>query len=156
MMGAQIISNRQEQLMTFFLDEDAFGINVMKIQEVTGKLPVKKVPLAPPFIKGLINLRGQIATAIDLRILFNTKNAKTSEAQASVVCKFNGNLIALLVDRLGDVVETHSDHEESPPMTLPHGVKKYLRAVSKTDAKLLKIIDLMKLSNELKLNNDQQ
>ena len=149
----------QNQLMTFYLGQDLYGIEVMQIQEVTGALPVEKVPLAPNFIKGLINLRGQIATALDLKELFGVKRGQSSDseqnAKASVVCQLNGNLVSLLVDSLGDVVETRKDLEEPAPETLPLEVKKFLKSICKKENQLLSIIDLNKLNSELNLNNEK-
>ena len=155
-MDAVNILEDQDQLMTFYLGDDLYGIEVMEIQEVTGSLPVEKVPLAPKFIKGLINLRGQIATALDLRELFAVTDCDPVDVQASVVCKFNGNLVSLLVDSLGDVVETRSELEEDAPETLPHGIKKYLKSICKREGQLLSIIDLEKLNSELNINIEQQ
>ena len=142
----------ENQFMTFYVGKDLFGIEVINVQEVTGHLPVETVPLAPNFVKGLINLRGQIATALDIREMFELKAADQNVKPVSVVCNLDGNLVSLLVDSLGDVIESMPEDEESVPETVPSGVKKYLRKVSKRDEELLSIIDLEKLNNELSLN----
>lgn len=141
------------QFMTFYIGEDLFGIEVVNVQEVTGHLPVESVPLAPSFVKGLINLRGQIATALDLKEMFGLKKlSEENHEQVSVVCSLDGNLVSLLVDSLGDVVESNPKNEERVPETVPLGVKKYLRKVCKREHELLSIVDLEKLNNELSLN----
>lgn len=153
MSESALNSFEESQYMTFFLGENLYGIEVMQVQEVTGELPVQEVPLAPEFVKGLINLRGQIATALDLRCLFNLA-CKTERLgpSASVVCRLDGNLVSLMVDSLGDVVDSENKNKEAVPETIPRGVKKYLKGICKERNKLLSIIDLNKLSNELSLN----
>ena len=147
--------SEEGQLMTFYVGEDLYGIEVMQVQEVTGHLPIKHVPLAPEFVKGLINLRGQIATALDLRSLFSLKEEGHNPNDCvSVVCKLDGNLVSLLVDSLGDVVESDQQLKEEVPETIPGGVKRYLKGISKREAGLLSIIDLNKLGEELNLENN--
>lgn len=137
-----------EQLTTFHIGNDLFGIEVMKVQEVTGQPSIIGVPLAPPFVRGLINLRGQIATALGLRELFGSPDAPPAQ-QMSVVCKVDGNLVSLLVDSIGDVVEVTRSSFENPPETIPAGVRKYIKGIYKTDQTLLSVLDLEKLSKEL-------
>ncbi len=136
-----------EQLTTFRIGEDVFGIEVMKVQEVTGPPTIVDVPLAPSFVRGLINLRGQIATALGLRELFGFKTQ--AEAQMSVVCKIDGNLVSLIVDSIGDVVEVSRNAFEKPPETIPADVRKFIKGIYKTNDSLLSVLDLDRLSKEL-------
>jgi purine-binding chemotaxis protein CheW len=141
--------------MTFYIGDDLYGIEVMQIQEVTRELPVEAIPLAPGFVKGLINLRGQIATALDLRELFSLPQpTNPPDQRASVVCRLDGNLVSLLVDSLGDVIHSETDRKEAIPETVPCGVRKYLKEICKEKEELLSIIDLERLSNELSLNSE--
>jgi purine-binding chemotaxis protein CheW len=137
-----------EQLTTFYIGRDLYGIEVMKVQEVTGHPTIVDVPLAPPFVRGLINLRGQIATALGLQELFGI-SSDVPELQMSVVCKIDGNLVSLLVDSIGDVVEVSHASFENPPETIPAGVRKYIKGIYKTNETLLSVIDLERLSKEL-------
>ncbi|MGZ3768339.1 MAG: chemotaxis protein CheW [Bdellovibrio sp.] len=147
--NASSISNdgKFEQLTTFSVDGDLFGIEVTKVQEVTGSPSVFKVPLAPPFVKGLINLRGQIATALGLREVFQ-KNAKQEE-QMSVVCKIDGNLVSLIVDSIGDVVEVDKAKFELPPDTISPEIKRFVKGIYKMNGVLLSVLNLETLSREL-------
>lgn len=136
------------QFTTFYLGNDLFGIDVMRVQEITQKTTVVKVPLAPGFVRGLINLRGQIATALGLRQLFELEPASEAD-QMSVVCKVDGNLVSLLVDSIGDVLEVQEDNYEHAPETVRTSVRKYLKGVYKIEGNLLSILDLDCLSKEL-------
>ncbi len=141
-------SNEQFQLTTFYVEKDLYGIEVMRVQEVTGNPVIVPVPLAPNFVLGMINLRGQIATALGLRTLFEHPEELKKE-RMSVVCKIDGSLVSLLVDSIGDVVEVNMKQFEKPPETVPAGVKRFLKGICKMEGILLSIIDLEKLSKEL-------
>lgn len=140
--------NSSPQLTTFYIDGDLFGIEVMKVQEVTGQPDVFGVPLAPGYVRGLINLRGQIATALGLREVF--KKAPISAAsQMSVVCKIDGNLVSFLVDSIGDVLEADGARIEPPPDSIPFEVRRFLKGIYKMNGAFLSVLDLETLSQEL-------
>lgn len=136
-----------EQLTTFQVDGDLFGIEVTKTQEVTGSPTVFKVPLAPPFVMGLINLRGQIATALGLREVFH--KATKDKDQMSVVCKIDGNLVSLIVDSIGDVVEVEKSKFEPPPDTVSPDIRRFVKGIYKMNGVLLSVLNLDTLAREL-------
>lgn len=137
------------QLTTFTIGQDLYGIEVSFVQEVTGNLPIIHVPLAPSFVQGLINLRGQIATAIGLRQLFHLPANPDGRGAMSVVCRFEGNLVSLLVDSIGDVMEVSQSSFEAPPKTVPDSVRRFLKGVYKIDGALLSVIDVSQISVEI-------
>ncbi len=140
-----------KQFATFYISDRLYGIDVMQVQEVTQTLSLTPIRMAPPFVRGLINLRGQIATAIGMRELFGLSDEKNDSAQASVVCKVNGGLISLLVDRIGDVIEVSEDSFESTPDLIEEDIRKMMRGVYKTDGEILSVIDTQYLSTTLNL-----
>ncbi|MBM4253489.1 MAG: chemotaxis protein CheW [Deltaproteobacteria bacterium] len=142
-----------EQLTTFLIDGHLFGIDVLKIEEVTGKQKVYEVPRSPSFIRGLVNLRGQIVTALGLRELFQ-KDSSRREDQMSVVCKLDGNLVALVVDSIGDVVEIERSLFESPPDTIPAEVRRFIKGIYKMNGQLMSVIDLAAIEKEFSPNTD--
>lgn len=142
-----------EQLTTFYVDGDLFGIEVMKVQEVAGRPNLFEVPLAPRFVKGLVNLRGQIATALELREIY-AKPQKQDQQQMSVICKIDGNLVSLLVDSIGDVVEVNSSDFESVPDTIPLQVRRFIKGIYKMNGTLLSVLDLEALAKELSPDNE--
>jgi purine-binding chemotaxis protein CheW len=133
---------------TFYVGSSLFGIEVMRVQEVTGTPSITPVPLAPAFIRGLINLRGQLATALGLKELIGQGCAENPN-EMSVVCRMDGNLVSLMVDQIGDVLEVSRDSYESTPDTLPAGVKKFVKGVYKTNESLLSVLDLESIAREL-------
>lgn len=140
-----------EQLTTFYIDGDLFGIDVLRVQEVTGTPVTFPVPLAPSFVRGLVNLRGQIATALGLREIFLKSNSGTQD-QMSVICKIDGSTVALVVDSIGDVVEVNRSTFEPVPDSIPPNVKQFLRGIYKLNGALLSVLDLDAIAKELSAN----
>lgn len=143
-----------EQLTTFSVGGELFALEVLKVQEVTGSPVVVKLPLAPNFIKGLVNLRGQIATAIGLHELLGLKSKAEGNEFMSVVCKLEGNLISLLVDSIGEVVELDSKFFEPTPLTVAPEIRRYLRGIYKMNGTLLNVLNLETLSKEIIAQNE--
>ncbi len=139
---------KTRQFSTFTIDGRLYGIDVMKVQEVTKPLAVTLMRTAPPFIKGLINLRGRIATAIGLRELFGL-SPDPSVQKMTVVCKVEDILISLLVDNIGDVVEVSEKEFECSPLSIPANIRSYMQGVYKTDTTILSIINLEVILKEL-------
>ena len=147
----------KEQLATFDVDGALFGIEVMKVQEVSGENKIHHVPLAPNLVRGLVNLRGQIATAVGLREAFG--KPPSTDAQMSVVCKVDGILVSLVVDAIGDVVQVERAQFESVPDHVPEAVKKYVKGIYKMEGRLLSVLDLERIGRELSPaaeNNNEQ
>jgi purine-binding chemotaxis protein CheW len=134
--------SQRKQYCTFFLDNRVFGIDVLEIQEVIRFQEVTEVPLAPPVIRGLLNLRGSIVTTIDLRRRFGMAPLEGDTLPANVVSQTPTGLVSLLVDRIGDVVEVDEDNFELPPDTLRGEVQKLIEGVYKLPAGLLLILNV--------------
>lgn len=136
------------QFSTFMVDGQLYGIDVMKVQEVTKPLAMTKMKSAPAVVRGLINLRGQIATAIDLNELFEITSDKSDE-QMTIVCKSEDILISLLVDTIGDVIEVENERFEKVPITIPATISIFMKGVYKTENGILSILCLDTILNEL-------
>lgn len=146
---AQSTKEKSKQYATFLIDDRLYGIDVMEVQEVTQALMPTTIRLAPAYVKGLINLRGQIVTAIGLRELFGLPKSADAQSHASVVCRIDGNLFSLLVDRIGDVVEVSPADFESTPSTIDGGLGKYMAGVYKTSGSILSVLNIESISSEL-------
>lgn len=140
--------SKPKQFSTFTIDGRLYGIDVMKVQEVTKPLQVTHMQTAPNFIKGLINLRGQIATAIGLRELFGLKDDSTND-KMTVVCKIEDVLLSLLVDNIGDVIEVNDKSFEPTPQTVSPGIRSFMQGVYKTDVGILSVICMDSILKEL-------
>lgn len=138
-----------KQFSTFYICDTLYGLEVSAVQEVTKALPMTQVPLAPPYVQGLINLRGQIATAIGMRDLFGLGHQGEPEEKMNVVCKGEGLLVSLVVDQIGDVLEVEESLFEPTPETLLNTVSQFMEGVYKTPGELLSILDIKKIAAEL-------
>lgn len=133
--------SEQKQFCTFYLDNHMFGVKVEQVQEVFRYQEMTKVPLAPPVVRGLINLRGQIITAIDLRQRLGMEPLPEGKLPMNVVVRTKDGVVSLLVDEIADVLEVSEEVYERPPETIPIEVRKQLMGVYKLSGKLLLILD---------------
>lgn len=129
------------QFCTFWLDRHFLGIDITEVQEIVPPRPITPVARAPRAVEGLINLRGQILTAIDLRRTMALP-ARSSDAQPMiVVVKSGDDPVGFLVDRVGDIERTNTDSFERPPDTLRGVARSVLRGAHKLPQRLLLILD---------------
>ncbi len=135
-----------QQFCTFFLDGRMFGVPVPQVQEVIRFHPMTPVPLAPPAVKGMINLRGQIVLAIDLRRRLELGERAEAAIPMNVVVRTLDGAVSLLVDEIGDVIEVSDSSFETPPETLNGGVRSMILGVHKLEGKLLHVLDIEKSS----------
>lgn len=135
------MNQRTRQLCTFYVDGLFLGIDVQQIQEVIRYQGMTRVPLAPAAISGLINLRGQIVTAIDLRRRLDLPLRGADDVSMNVVVRDGENAVSLLVDRIGDVVEVNEDLFEPPPSTVHAGVRGLIVGTYKLPERLLLVLD---------------
>ena len=129
------------QFCTFFLNGFFFGVEVLKVQEVIRYQKMTRVPMAPGTIEGLINLRGQIVTAIDLRRRLEFSARPEEELPMNVVIQTNDGAVSLLVDEMGDVIEVQGENFEPPPETLKGGARELVLGVYKLQDRLLLVLD---------------
>lgn len=130
-----------KQYSTFFLNGLFLGVEVLKVQEVIRYQEMTRVPLAPNMIQGLINLRGQIVTAIDLRRRLELPPRPEGQLPMNVVVRNEDGAVSLLVDEIGDVVEIQDESYERPPETLKGVARELVTGVYKLKDRLLLILD---------------
>lgn len=126
---------------TFTLDDLFFGIEVRRVQEVIRAQPMTPVPLAPAVVAGLINLRGQIVTAIDLRRRLDLPARPAGLAPMNIVIRTEDGPVSLLVDEIGEVVEVADDAFEPPPETLTGQTRLLIPGAYKLDGRLLLVLE---------------
>lgn len=140
-LNEDVRGSERRQFSTFQVAGRLYGIDVTRVQEVVKPMTMTRIPLAPPYIRGLINLRGQVATAVGMRELLGV-NSEEQEPLMNVVCKCEGNLVSLLVDEIGDVIEVSQIQFEKSPPTIPDAVRRFMAGVYKGNGYLLSIIDI--------------
>jgi purine-binding chemotaxis protein CheW len=135
------------QYCTFFVDGHYFGLDVRKVQEIIRYQAMTRVPLAPPVVRGLINLRGQIVTAIDLRRRLELHDRHADQLPVNVVVHTDDGAISLLVDEIGDVLEVPETAFERPPETLQGPARELIRGAYKLEDRLLLILAIEQTVN---------
>ncbi|MBX9678077.1 MAG: chemotaxis protein CheW [Gemmataceae bacterium] len=135
------------QYCTFYLDRLMFGVEVQKVQEVIRYQEMTRVPLASRVVKGLINLRGQIVTAIDLRRRLEFADRPADQMPMNVVVRTDEGPTSLLVDDIGDVLEVDENSFEPPPETLRGVARDVIRGAYKLKDRLLLTLDSDRAAN---------
>lgn len=138
---------KTQQLCTFFADGQFFGVPVQKVQEVIRYQEMTRVPLVPPVVRGLINLRGQIVVAIDLRRRLGLSDRAEGQLPMNVIVRTDDGAVSLLVDEIGDVLEVEEDTFEAPPETLQAASRELVLGVHKLSKHLLLVLDTEKAVN---------
>ncbi|MEZ6132897.1 MAG: chemotaxis protein CheW [Planctomycetaceae bacterium] len=135
------MSSETHQFCTFYVDNLFLAISVQQVQEVIRYQAMTRVPRAPAAIRGLINLRGQIVTAIDLRCWLGIPARNSDELPMNVIVRDGSNAVSLLVDRIGDVIEVNDDLFEPPPSTIQASLRGLIEGAYKLQGRLLLLLD---------------
>lgn len=130
---------------TFQLADLFLGVSVLNVQEVIKFQPMTFVPLAPHMVSGLMNLRGQIVTAIDLRRRLELADRPNGESPMNVVIRTDEGPVSLLVDEIGDVLEVSEESYEAPPSTMKGIARDLITGVHTLEDRLLLILDIAKV-----------
>jgi purine-binding chemotaxis protein CheW len=134
-----------QRYSTFYLNDICFGVPIENVQEFLEHQIVTRVPLAPPVLPGIINLRGQILTTIDLRVRLGLTSLDKQEDPMMMVVKTTEGPMNLLVDKIGGVVDVDSGLFEQPTETLKPVVRAVTTHVCKLEEQLLLVLDTEKL-----------
>jgi purine-binding chemotaxis protein CheW len=135
------MSDQTRQFSTFYLDRLLVGVEVLRVQEVIRCQPMTAVPTAPPAVRGLINLRGRIVTALDLRARLGL-GARAGGAEPMNVVLRGDDGVSLLVDRVGEVVEVDDQDFEPAPEMLSGAARELIRGAYKLRGQLLLVLDV--------------
>jgi purine-binding chemotaxis protein CheW len=133
-----------QQFCTFHLDKFMFGVELEKVQEVIRYLEITEIPLAPRVVRGLMNLRGQIVTGIDLRRRLDLADRPEDTQPMNVVIRSADGAVSLLVDEIGDVVEVTDESFERPPETLQGKVREVILGVHKLEKQLMHVLNTVR------------
>ena len=136
------MSNVSKKYCTFTVENHYFGIDVSRVQELMPPQHTRPVPLAPPAVRGLINLRGQIVTAFDLRHALGFLPQDITANSVDVIACIEGERVGLLVDQIGEVIELPPSRCEAPPETVSRSFHRMLESVCQLDDRLLLILDI--------------
>jgi purine-binding chemotaxis protein CheW len=130
------------QFATFEVANQLFGVEVHTVQEVLSYNEYTPVPLAPPAVGGLFNLRGQVIAAVDLRVQLGLARQAMQGPVMNVILRGDGEPVSLLVDRIGEVVDLDDEAFEGPPDTLSGPTRELVTGTFKMDGRLMLALDV--------------
>lgn len=134
--------------MTFRLENETYGINVMQVQEVLRYTDIAPVPGAPGYVLGIINLRGNVVTVIDTRSRFGLPPSEVTENSRIVIIEAEKQVIGIMVDSVAEVVYLRSSEIESAPNVGTEESAKFIQGVCNRGEELLILVDLNKLLSD--------
>ena len=133
------------QLVTFSLDEEEFGVDILKVQEIIRMMEVTKVPNSPEFVEGVINLRGKVIPVIDLRSRFGLDSHAYDKDTRIMVIDIKNMIVGFVVDAVSEVLRITADTVEPPPPVVAGIESDYISGVGKLKDRLLIMLDLDRL-----------
>ena len=136
------------ELASFFVGEALCGMDILKVQEINKLIEMTRVPQAPEYVLGILNLRGEIVTIIDLGKKLGLKPTELSDKTRNIIVNSNGEHIGLMVEQISDVVQAEWEKVEAPPANIGGVQGKYFTGVFKTENRLVGILDVDKILEE--------
>ena len=133
--------NKNVELATFYVGDSLFGMDILKVQEINKHMEMTVVPQAPEYVTGILNLRGQIVTVIDLGQKLGLSSTELTDESRNIIVKSKDEYIGLLVDRISDVAVADWEKVEPPPANIGGVQGKYFEGVFKTENSLIGILD---------------
>lgn len=152
---AGVAATTDRQFATFFVDGLLFGVEVLRVQEVLRYQEMTPVPRAESVIEGLINLRGQIVTAIDVRRRLGLGSRDSDRTPMNMVVRSDDGAVSLLVDEIGDVLDVEESAFEAVPENVSPGIRELTTGVYKLKERLLLVLDTSK-AIEITTNGGRQ
>lgn len=134
-----------QQLVKFYIADEAFGIGIKQIFQILKPQEVFKVPNTPPFIEGLINLRGKVMTVFNLRKRFNMPEKENDEDTKILVIRMDDYLLGFTVDSVSEIVRVQDEDIVETPPSLTNFDKRFLSGVAKVEEKLILLLNLEKI-----------
>jgi purine-binding chemotaxis protein CheW len=133
------------QLVTFSIGEEEFGVDILSVQEIIRTMEITKVPRAPDFVEGVINLRGKVIPIIDLRKRFGLMSRDHDKHTRIIVIEINNMIVGFVVDSVSEVLRIPADTVEPPPPVVAGLESEYISGVGKLEDRLLILLDLNRL-----------
>lgn len=133
------------QLVTFSTGDEEFGVDILRVQEIIRTMAITKVPKAPEFVEGVINLRGKVIPIIDLRRRFGLQSKAHDKHTRIIVIEINTMIVGFVVDSVSEVLRIPASTVEPPPPVVAGLESEYISGVGKLEDRLLILLDLDRL-----------
>lgn len=150
----QKLSRSEVQLVVFRIGDEEFGVEINQVREIVKLVSITRMPKAPMFIEGVVNLRGQIITVIDLAKRLDLPSKGRTETSRIMVVEVNDNTVGMIVDSVSEVLRLSTDEIEDTPSLIETEVhEQYLRGVGKIGDRLLILLDLNSVLNSEEMHH---
>lgn len=133
------------QLVSFNIEDEEFGLDILKVQEIIRMVEITRVPNAPIFVKGVINLRGKVIPIIDLRSRMGVPSKEIGKNTRIIVVELDNKIIGFIVDNVNEVIRINKNITDPPPPMVSGVEAKYITAIAKLTERLLILLDLEKI-----------
>lgn len=133
------------QLVSFKIGTEEYGVDILKVQEINRMVDITRVPQAPHYVEGVINLRGKVIPIVDLRKRFDLDLKEYDKNTRIVVVDISGHILGMIVDSVSEVLRLQADTIEPPPEIATGIDSEYIKGVAKLDDRLLIFLDLSKV-----------
>jgi purine-binding chemotaxis protein CheW len=143
--GAGLASSGELQLVSFNIGTEEFGVDILKVQEINRMVEITRVPQAPHYVEGVINLRGKVIPIVDLRKRFGLELKEHDKNTRIVVVDIGGNIMGMIVDSVSEVLRLPSSTIEPPPEIVTGVNSEYIKGVAKLEDRLLIFLDLSRV-----------
>lgn len=140
-----------QKFLTFFLANEEYGLEILKVQEIIGLLPITRVPRTPPFVRGVINLRGKVISVVDLRLKFGMPEKESTAETCIIVVQATGMEMGIIVDKVSEVLAIAADEIEDAPSFGTAVNTDYILGIGKSQGKVKLLLDIERVlsTNEL-------
>ena len=139
------VDSRSGKYLTFFLASEEYGVDILKVQEIIGWMPITPVPLTAKYILGVINLRGKIHPIMDLKVKFGVDRCQITDETCIIVIKTANLMMGVLVDKVSEVVNLASGDIEKTPSFGADVNTEYLLGLGKTGGRVRLLLDIEKI-----------
>ncbi|MBE9527744.1 MAG: chemotaxis protein CheW [Proteobacteria bacterium] len=151
MTEKELDSNDILQLVTFRLGNEEYSLDILSVQEIIRHMELTRVPKAPEFVDGVINLRGRVIPVLDLRKRFGLSADENTDDTRIIVVDISDKTVGFKVDAVSEVLRLPADTVEPPPSIVTDVDSEYIKGVGKIDGRLIILLDVTKILNRTEL-----
>lgn len=153
-LAGSLCENLEGKYLTFRLDNEEYGLEILKVQEIIGLMQITAVPQTPIYIRGVINLRGKVIPVIDLRLKFGMEAIDDTEHSCVIVVEINGTRVGILVDEVSEVLDIAAANIEPTPPLGHHSAQDYILGMGKIGDRVKILLDLDKVLGDDEFGSD--
>jgi purine-binding chemotaxis protein CheW len=138
-------STKGGKFLTFFLDQEEYGIEILSVREIIGLLPVTPVPQTPYYVQGVVNLRGQVIPVVDLRLKFDMASIDATDETCIIVVQTGGAQLGIIVDKVSEVLDIPGADIVDAPTLGSEINTDYILGIGKSEGRVTLLLDIARI-----------